>query len=123
MIMAQTDPNALHGFVTSGALLLSVAVNLVTLIVLVTGRKAVQKREVSFAESFVTKDACESRHGQNTDRLEHCERDLRAIRTESRNDAQRLTSEMLREVGKVHDRVNQVLQAVSELRGELHAKR
>jgi hypothetical protein len=120
MCLAQIDPHALLGFVQSAALLLSVTVNILTIVVLVSGRKAVQKREVSFADGVVTKEFCESRHGQNAGRLDRCEGEIAALRAETKEEARRLTSEMLREVGKVHDRVNQVLQAVSELRGELH---
>jgi len=78
---------------------------------------------------YVTPDQCASSHSAIIQRVERVETDLeglrievREVQTEARHDRERNTSMILEETGKVHNRVNDVLQAVSELRGELRAR-
>ena len=78
-----------------------------------------QKREVTFGDSYITKEFCASRHEQTVERVARMELEMAAIREDMKADRQEHNSALLREVGKVHDRVNAVLAAVSELAGQL----
>lgn len=78
-----------------------------------------QKREVSFGTEHVTKDMCRGQHAGVDIRLGKTERELVEMRAEVKEDRDKAMEDLLHQVGKVHDRVNVVLQAVSELKGRI----
>lgn len=84
---------------------------------------------VEAVPKYVTPEQCHASHAAIITRVERVETDLDGLRTEvrsvqaeARHDRERNTSMILEETGKVHSRVNEVLQAVSELRGEIRAR-
>lgn len=78
-----------------------------------------QPLDVRLADQFVTKDYCRTAHIDAAARVARIEADVQALRQEIRDDRTKLTERLTIEVGKVHDRVNDVLEAVSELRGRM----
>jgi hypothetical protein len=78
-----------------------------------------QPLDVRIASEMVTKDYCRSSHVDSSARIARVEADVAALRQEIRDDRLKSTERISNEVGKVHDRVNDVLEAVSELRGRL----
>lgn len=88
-----------------------------------------QKREltqqpisVKAADQFVTRESYGMALIESARRMDEFDRKLEALRSELKVDRDAFMKQLLHEVGSVHTRVNQVLEAVSELRGQVHAK-
>lgn len=79
MIFAATpSPVIAWDVILTVAVLLPMAVALISL--LRSGKS--QKREVTFGESFMTKEACGIEHRHSVDRITNCEHEIREIRKE-----------------------------------------
>jgi hypothetical protein len=79
-----------------------------------TGRA---KREVSFTETYATKEEIQ-RIERNVEKLERkMETNLDSIRAEMKADSERLLNAGESRASKLHGRIDQVLEAVAELRG------
>lgn len=78
------------------------------------GRRA-QKRDVTLMEEFATRKELSTLAEKVDSRFEDLRQELKQSET-------RITSKGEERVIKVHDRINEVLSAVSEVRGELNAR-
>lgn len=77
-----------------------------------------QPLEVKGAARFVTTEECKLSHESFDNRLSRSERDIAELRVEVRTMGQRTDDLVRSEVGKVHDRTNDILESLAELRGE-----
>lgn len=85
-----------------------------------------EKREVSFAEEFVTKQEMKQAHGRIERERKEVNDEIAKVRQDMRDsndklgDALRdLRLEIKQDNKGVHDRINEILEAVSELRGRV----
>lgn len=109
------EPKSLGEFLIVLGFLASVAVNVVTLM----GQRTKQKREVTFAEQFVSQEQMDA----IARRVDMVERQIEAMRSELKDDKTEILKAGEDRAEKLHNRINDVLQAVSQMRGELHARR
>lgn len=116
--LSATDPVHLRDFLIIVGFLLSAAASFGAFL---TSRKS-QKREVTMGDEFVTKGMCVQSHEGLSGRISKLEQDLRDLRGEVKNDREIVGQKLINEISKVHDRINDVLEAVSELRGQVNAK-
>lgn len=79
------------------------------------GRRS-QKREVNLLEEFATRKELQALTERVEDKFE-------LLRTEIAEDKNEMMKAGEARVIKVHDRINDVLAAVSELKGEVHSNR
>jgi tetrahydromethanopterin S-methyltransferase subunit G len=123
MMIGQTitlDSGTMHWLVVgmlvcAGSVVLTIVAQVVNL---VRGGKA-QKREVSFSESFVTRESCELQNRHLNDRMKVLEAQIKEIREGMDRDRHELGKLVREECGKLHDRVDDVLSAVSGQQGEM----
>ena len=93
----------------------SLGVNIATLARL----NKVQRREITFPETFTTKAHCALQHASLDKRLDHLEECLTVVSgkiEEWRQSMERAGEERL---SKLHDRVDDILRAVSRLEGKV----
>jgi hypothetical protein len=107
------DPVNLKDLVLGLILLSSLGVNIVTLL----GLRKTQRREVSFQTEYMTRSACEREHEMIDAQLVSNREAL--TRVHARIDE--LRREIKDDVRGVHDRINTVLTAVSQLQGKVSA--
>lgn len=108
MIIAQTT--AVHPeFLIQLILALGLLGNLALTFINLVGQKRAQKREVTFTEEMVPRSICKVLHANLDQRLAGIEHSIEDLRKELRD-----------ENGKIHNRIDQILAAVSEMRGELN---
>ena len=117
--MGTTDPVHVRDFLIIGGFLLSAIAGLGSFL----ASRKVQKREVAISDEFVTKPFCHAFHAANEQRIVRLETDIIHLRQELKNDREQVMANLLKEIGSVHNRVNEVLEAVSELRGEMNQMR
>jgi hypothetical protein len=127
-LLAQTTPTAVPAeygwhFILVASLVLSATVNVLSVVNFARSRKETQKREVSFAQEFVSKELCAQSHSQLAVRLTRSEAELLEARHELKADCAALDQLIRAEVGQLHQRINDVLAAVAELRGRLDPPR
>jgi len=111
----KVDPSYLHQFMLVVVVLVSMAVNVVTL---VRGGR-IQRREVSFTEGMVTKDQCGLKHVGIEQRVATVEKDIHELRTWQAEQMEKLRREIKTDISTLHGRINDVLSAVAEVRGEI----
>lgn len=83
------------------------------------GQRETPKREVSFAERLVSQVEL----GAVTARVKKLEETVDAIRDELKQDKTDILQAGEERAEKLHNRINDVLRAVSEVRGEMHSRR
>ncbi len=91
-----------------------VALNLVTLVKMF----APQRRDVSVLEPHARR---EELHSLAT-RLDRAELNLEASRRDARTDRDALLAAVEIKIGHIHERLNDILAAVSELKGKINAR-
>lgn len=70
-------------------------------------------------KGLVTVDKCKILHSETSRRIDWLEKEMLALRTEMKVNRDQIGALLLTEVGKVHDRINQVMNATSEQNGVL----
>lgn len=106
----------------AGSLVLNIVISIVALIRSGKSQSTViegQPINVKFAEKFVNKEECQRFHQHQDARISKLESEFSCIRQEMKTDRNELRELITEEVGKVHNRVNVVLEAVAEVRGAL----
>ena len=78
-----------------------------------------QPLEVKAAERLVTAEKCRLLQTETNRRLQWLEGEGVSLRRDMKADRELLGRQLLEEVGKVHERINALLEAVGELRGEI----
>ena len=78
-----------------------------------------QPLEVIGAEKGVSETECDLRHDGMDQRVGKVERDVELLRTELKADRISIENLIRAETGKIHSRVDDVLEAVSEMRGKV----
>lgn len=104
--LSTADPIHIKDFLLIIGFFISSAASAVAVI----NSRRVQRREVTFGQEFVTKDQCTIMNQSLDRRIRKIEEDVSMMRREVKQDMR-----------GVHERIDQVLAAVSELRGELTA--
>jgi predicted nuclease with TOPRIM domain len=85
------------------------------------GRRA-QKRDVTLMEDFATRRELNNLAEKVESKFEALRGELQELRGEMQEDKNEIVKSGETRVVKLHDRINEVLSAVSELRGEVHAR-
>jgi Mg2+ and Co2+ transporter CorA len=76
-----------------------------------------QPLEVRAADQFVNREFCKQIHMREADAIAHIRVNIEKIEREVRENREHFQKELMEELGKVHDRINEILEAVAELRG------
>ena len=71
------------------------------------------------AETYTTLKECSVRHEAMTIRMERTENEVQAMRAEIKAELNQMTRLDEERASGLHERINRVLEAVSELRGEM----
>lgn len=103
------EPKSLGEFLIVLGFLASVAVNVATLL----GQRTKQKREVSFAEQFVSQAEMDA----VTARVDRVERQIEAMRDELKADKMELLKAGEERAAKIHERINTAITKVDSLSG------
>jgi septal ring factor EnvC (AmiA/AmiB activator) len=112
---AQASPAEIGTWVNVGMLFLNGAVAIVT--ILSVSRTA--KREVTFAFEPASKEEFDRHVLDQAETLKALNHELAALRQEMRNVQDQLLLAGENRVSKLHERINTILEAVSELRGRV----
>jgi hypothetical protein len=126
----KVEPGFLHQFALLLGWGVATALGIVTLVNRNKARRvAVENQPVDVSVSgpvelrksgqYVERNLCITLHQETDRRIGRMEADVIEMRREMKADREKFYGDMLTEVGGVHVRVNEVLVAVSELRGEI----
>lgn len=122
---AQVEPAMMMQFLLIASMLVNLAGGIVMIIVLLSNKK--QRREISFGFTPASKDDFDKHTLWNNAEHEKLWEELRDVERTGVSALDEKVTEMMRQGdesrAKLHSRVDEVLEAVSELRGEVRARR
>ncbi len=110
-----SDPLFMYQLMLAVSLIVSILSGVTTI---VNGRR-VQKREVSFGSDFVTSRHCDTKSNHIEHRLASVEDSFSAMRAEIHTDRDEFNRTQENRVTALHNRINDVLAAVSRLEGKI----
>ncbi|MEW6307398.1 MAG: hypothetical protein AB1705_28435 [Verrucomicrobiota bacterium] len=109
-------PEQFGAWFSSLALLVSVLANLY----LIFASRTSQKREISFTDTYATREEHVALKREVKNLEAKIDQNLAAIRSEMKQDRDAMLLAGEERAAKIHDRVNKVLEAVSELKGRVY---
>jgi len=115
------DPVAFQNFWNSMVAVIAVVCTVGSFVIMLMNRRSTQKREVSFSEEYALKSDLLQFRRDHEREIAVLLTGLAEIRREMKADREALAVAGEARAEKIHNRINTVLEAVSELRGHVNA--